>query len=203
MRIGKTDLVGLARDLWERLGKDPRLTARVVLGLLLAANLVAALALFKPWGGSPDERQRQLIQLRTQVQQRQASVQRLNAVVQSVEKTRADADRFLDTYFLDRQSAYSIVLGELSSLAEKSGIKARDHSFSPEPIEGSDTLAMMTITGNYEGTYADLIQFVSAIDRSPRFLTIDRLQAAPVQGQPALSISMRFNVFLRGEAGPQ
>ena len=203
MRIGKTDLVGLARDLWERLGKDPRLTARVVLGLLLAANLVAALALFKPWGGSPDELRRQLVQLNVQVQQRQASVKRLNSIVQNVEKTRAEADRFLETYFLDRQSAYSVVLGELGALAEKSGIKARDHSFSPEPIEGSDTLGLMNITGNYEGTYADLIQFVSAIDRSPRFVTIERMQAAPVQGQAALSISMRFNVFLRGEAGPQ
>jgi Tfp pilus assembly protein PilO len=203
MKIGNLKLAGPARSFWERLGKDPRLTARVVLGLLLAANLAAALALFKPWGGSPEQLQQQLAQLGREAQQRQASVQRLNRLVRSVEKTRAEADRFLVTYFLDRQTAYSTVLGELVSLADKSGVKIKDHSFSPEPVEGSDTLEMMTITGNYEGTYADLIQFVSAIDRSPRFLTIERLQAAPLQEQGALNISMRFNVFIRGEAGPQ
>ncbi len=95
------------------------------------------------------------------------------------------------------------MLGELTALAEKSGMKARDHSFAAEPIEGSDTLGLMTITGNYEGTYADLIQLVNAIDRSPRFLTIERLQAAPLQAQGSLIVSMRLNAFIRGEAGPQ
>ena len=32
--------------------KDPRVVVRAILGVLLAANVVAALILFKPWGGS-------------------------------------------------------------------------------------------------------------------------------------------------------
>jgi Tfp pilus assembly protein PilO len=203
MNMANNKLAGLARGQLARVGKDPRLTSRLVLGLLLVANLTAAAALLRPWGGSPEQLQRQLITLRAEQQQRQTTVARLNAVVQNVERTRAEADRFLETYFLDRQSAYSEVLGELQSLADKAGVKAKDHSFSAEPIEGSSTLGIVTITGNYEGTYADLIQFVSAIDRSPRFLTIDRLQAAPLQGQGSLAISMRLNVFIRGEGGAQ
>jgi Tfp pilus assembly protein PilO len=190
-------------SLRERLGKDPRLTARIVLGLLVAANLVAAAALLRPWGGSPEDLQRQLAKLRQESQQREAAVKRLDTLVATVERTRADADRFLQKYFLERQVAYSTVLAELSALAEKSGVKAKDHSLTEEPIEGSDTLSMMTITGNYEGTYADLVEFVNAIDRSPRFLTIERLQAAPLQSQGTLNINLRINVFVRGEAQPQ
>jgi len=184
-------------------GKDPRLTARLVLGFLLAANLVAAAALFRPWGGSPEELQQQLTRLQRETSQREASVQRLRLLTETVTKARADADQFFEKYFLDRQTAYSSVLGEINALAEKAGIRARDHSFSEEPIEGSDTLAVLTITGNYEGSYADLVEFVNAIDRSPRFLTIERLQAAPMQGQGTLSINARINVFVRGEAQPQ
>jgi Tfp pilus assembly protein PilO len=188
---------------WRRAGKDPRLAARVALGLLLLANLVAAAALFRPWGGSPEQLQRQLADLRREVGQRETAVQRLRTLTATVTETRADADQFFTKYFLDRQIAYSTVLGEINALADKAGVKARDHSFSEEPIEGSDTIVMLTITGNYEGSYADLVEFVNAIDRSPRFLTIERLQAAPMQAQGTLSINTRINVFVRGEAPPQ
>jgi Tfp pilus assembly protein PilO len=196
-------LAGLPRRLRERLAKDPRFTARIVLGLLAAANLVAGAAVLRPWGGSPEDLQRQLTQIRRASQQREATVRRLRALVATVEKTRADADGFLRKYFLDRRVAYSTVLAELNALAEKSGVKAKDHSLSEEPVEGSDTLSMMSITGNYEGSYADLVEFVNAIDRSPRFLTIERLQAAPLASQGTLNINLRINVFVRGGAQPQ
>jgi len=203
MTAARVEFASRLQRLRERLAKDPRLTTRVVLGLLVASNLVAAAAFLRPWGGSPQDLQRQLAQMRQEVRQREATVKRLRTLVATVEKTRGDADQFLEKYFLDRQVAYSTVLGELNALADKSGVKAKDHSLSEEPIEGSDTLSMMSITGNYEGSYADLVEFANAIDRSPRFLTIDRLQAAPLQSQGSLNISLRINVFVRGEAQPQ
>ena len=203
MTIRSANLAGIARNLPERLGKDPRLTARIALGLLLVANLVAAAAVFRPWGGSAEELQQQLAQLRRDQLQRQAAVDRLRTLVGTVERTRTEVDHFFDRYFLDGQTVYSTVLAELTGLAEKAGVKAKDHTFNAEPIEGSDTLQMMTITGYYEGTYADLVMLVNAIDRSPRFLTIDRLQAAPLQTQGTLNVNLRLNAFVRGEAGSQ
>ncbi|HSW50834.1 MAG TPA: type 4a pilus biogenesis protein PilO [Bryobacteraceae bacterium] len=196
-------LAGFLRRFRERLGKDPRLTARLVLGVLLAANLAAAAALLRPWGGSPEQLQRQLADMRREASQREATVRRLGALVETVVKTRAGSDQFFANYFLSRQAAYSTVLAELNALADKSGVKPKDHSFSEEPIEGSDTLAMLIITGNYEGSYADLVEFVNAIDRSQRFLTIERLQAAPIQSQGALNINLRISAFVRGEAAAQ
>jgi Tfp pilus assembly protein PilO len=175
-----------------------------VLGLLLLLNLVAAAAVFKPWGGSEEEVQQMRRQLRQDLQARLATAERLRTIVQTVEKTRAGADQFFEQYFLDRQTAFSTVLTELNSTAEKAGIRPTgDNSYTFDPIEGSDNLAMMTVNGSYQGTYADLIEFVNAIDRSPRFLTIDRLQASPAQAPGALSISLRLNVFVRGEVESQ
>ncbi len=90
------NLASTARNFRERLGKDARLTARVVLGVLVAANLVAAAALFRPWGGSPEQLQQQLTALRGRVQQSRATAQRLNTLVRTVEKTRAESDQFLE-----------------------------------------------------------------------------------------------------------
>jgi Tfp pilus assembly protein PilO len=192
-----------AGRLTERLGKDPRLTVRVVLGFLLLANLVAAAVVFRPWGGSPEELQGRLAGLRVDVQQHKQTIERLEKLVQTVEKTHAEADRFLSTYFMDRRTAYSTVLSELNELAKEAGIKPKEHSFTTEPIEGSDTLAIMVITGHYEGTYADLIQFVNQLDRSPRFITIESLQAAPQQSQGILNVILKLNVFVRGEGDAQ
>jgi len=200
MKSIHTNLAVFLRRFWEKLAKDPRLSVRIVLGMLLLANLAAAAMLFHPWSGSPDELQQQLVQLRREVQQREAAVQRLETLVSTVEKTRVDSGQFFSQYFLAGQTAYSPVLDEIRTLADGAGVKAKDHSFDVEPIEGSETLSMMNITGNYEGTYADLIQFVNAIDRSPRFLTIERLQAAPLQSQGLLNINLRINAFVRGEA---
>ncbi len=188
------------RGLWERLAKDPRLSVRVALGVLLLANLVAAAAVFRPWGGSQEELQRQLAELRRSAGEREKAVERLRALAGAVERTRAESDLFLERHFLPGQTAYSTVLDELRTVADKSGVKAKDHSFDLQPIEGSNTLDLMNVTGNYEGSFADLVQFVNAIDRSPRFLTIERLQAAPLQAQGTLNINLRVNVYVRREA---
>jgi len=181
-----------------RFGKDPRVVVRAVLGLLLVANLAAAVFVFRPWGGSPEDLQRRLSELRTDVRQRAETVQRLRTLVETVEKTHNEADGFMGKYFLDDRTAYSTVLTELSDLAQQAGIKQKEHSFTTEPIEGSDTLSMMVITGYYEGTYSDLVQFVNRLDRSDRFITIESLQATPQQSQGILNVIVKLNVFVRG-----
>jgi Tfp pilus assembly protein PilO len=185
----------------ERFSKDPRIVIRVVLGLLLLANLLAAFVLFRPWWGSPEELQGRLARLQADVRQRGASVERLRKLLDTVQKTNTEAGQFIDEYFLNGRSAYLNALSELDSMAQQAGIKRRGDSITAEPVEGSDTLAMLVITGNYEGTYSDLIRFVNAIDRSPRFVTIESLQAAPQQSQGALNIVMRLNLYTRGQAG--
>ncbi|MGQ9635119.1 MAG: type 4a pilus biogenesis protein PilO [Bryobacteraceae bacterium] len=183
--------------------RDPRRTSRIVLGVLLAANLAAAAALLRPWSGSEEQLSRQAAQLRQQLRTQRETTERLRSLAASVEKTRELSQQFLERYFLDRQTAYSTVLSELNRLAEQSGIKPGEHFYTFDPVEGSDEFAMMTINGNYQGSYADLIEFINAIDRSPRFLTIERLQAQPTQTPGVLAIGLRLNVFVRGEAQAQ
>ena len=58
----------------------------------------------------------------------------------------------------------------------------------------------MSITAAYEGTYADVLHFVHEIDRSPRMLIIESLNAAPEQGPGKLiTVSMKLDTFVREE----
>jgi type IV pilus assembly protein PilO len=181
--------------------KDPRVIARAVLGILLFANLLAAFAIFRPLGGSAEELDRQLADLQNQLQREQGLLQRMRSMETKIATARESGDAFLQSYFMSRRTASSTIVEELHKAGKESGMRPREHSFTIDPLEGSDTLNMMTVVANYEGTYGDLLQFVNRLDKSNRFLIIDTMSAAPLQGSPNLAISIKLNTFVR-EDGP-
>jgi Tfp pilus assembly protein PilO len=184
---------------WKSIGRAPKSTARAVLGVLVAANLGAAWFVFHTPGGSLDQLESDITQARKMLVVRQQALERLRKIADKSDLARKDGDKFLDQYFLARRTAYSTLEVELADAAKAAGIKAKERSFQYQPVEGSDTLGMVTITANFEGTYADLIQFVNQIDRSERLLIIDSLAAQPLQGQSVLAINMKLNAFFREE----
>src|SRR2546423_1915658 len=80
-----------------------------------------------------------------------------------------------------------------------SHVKERENAFATEPVEGSDTLSMMTVTANYEGAYRDLMAFVHEIDRSPGLLVIESLNGSLQAGGSTLSVAMKIQAFVREE----
>src|SRR5579864_8353857 len=183
--------------------RDPRIAMRVLAGILAAANLVAAALIVFPPGGSADELERQLASLQSQAASQRAQLVRTRQHAEAVEKGRQEGDQFLGNYFLARRTAYSTLLSELVSAADQSKVKPKEHAYSTEPIEGSDALSMMTITANYEGSYANLMRFIHEIDSSPRLLIIEGLNAAPQQGSGILNISMKIDTFVREDGSAQ
>jgi type IV pilus assembly protein PilO len=177
--------------------RDPRVLARAGLGLLLLANIIAALLVFRPWGGSREELEQQAVDLHRQVQQRQAAAARLRSIVGKVETARQAGDDFLKQHFTDQQIAYSTLLEELGQASREAGVQEREHSFVFEPVEGSDTLGVLKITANYQGSYADLIQFVNRLDRSKKFLIVESLTATPQQNAGVLNVNMKLNAFVQ------
>ena len=184
-----------------KFSKDPRVVARTALGVLLLANLLAAFAIFRPLGGSAEQLDQDLADMQKQLQREQAQVQRMRSIETKIQHARTTGDSFLTTYFMDRRTASSSIVSELNRAAKESGMVTKEHSFSFDPLEGSDTLSMMTVVGNYEGTYSDLLQLVNRLDKSNRFLIIDTMTATPLAGTGKLAISIKLNTFVR-EDGP-
>jgi type IV pilus assembly protein PilO len=183
--------------------KDPRVGMRAIIGALLAANLVAAVLAFKPFGGSADDLQRQQAALRAQLVQLQARLVRSKALVEKVQYGRKEGDQFLSTYVMASRSQSELMLAELFDMAKAAGVKLGAQSFNPEPVEGSDTLEMLMTTVGCEGTYAQLTKFVNLIDKSPRFLIIDGMTAnAPQQqGGNVINVTLRLDAFMKHEPG--
>lgn len=191
---------------------DRPTVVRLVLGTLLLANVAAAWFVFHPPGGSLEDLQAQIVATRREIIARQQSIERLHRTSDKTEKAKLAGEDFLSQYFLPRRHAYSLLETALEAAARAGGIKAKDRTFSYEPVEGSDTLGMLTITANFEGTYADLIAFVNQIDRAQRLIILESLTAQPVQGSQTLTINMKLDAFFRfdgpendalAEAGPE
>jgi len=181
--------------------KDPRVGVRAILGALLLLNLIAAVILFKPWGGSADDLERQVNLLRQQLPQQRGSLARTKALVEKVEKARSEGDQFMQKYMLNGRNTYSTIIGELDRAATQVNLKPRERQFNVEPIEGSDTLGMMTISANYEGPYPNLTKFINELDRSPRFMIIESLQASPQPVGTAVNVNFKLNAFVKDDTG--
>ena len=181
--------------------KDPRVVVRAVLGVLLLANLVAAIVAFKPFGGSAEDLMREEQSLRRQLQDMQVRQARSKALVEKVQLAHAEGDQFLSKFVTDLRTTSLLIEEELNRTAKEAGIKRREASLVIDPIEGSDTLSMLTITAGFEGTYANLTKFVNLLDKSPRFLIIENMVAAPQQGGQNLTISLKLDAFVKEEPG--
>src|SRR5438094_604725 len=99
----------LARIQW----KDPRFVLRGVLGVLLAANLAAAVIAFKPFGGSADDLRRERGSLQQQLTSLKAQVDKSRKLVDKVQAARIADDEFMQKYITDRQVVTSTIQGEL------------------------------------------------------------------------------------------
>ena len=180
--------------------RDPRILMRMILGILLLGNLVTFYFVIYPLGGAPEELDEQLKTLVEKAAAQRKSLERLRLLTTKVEGARRQAGDFETTNFTDRRVVYSTLVNEITQAADSAGIKLKDHALQNEEIEGSDTLGMITVNANYEGTYGDLLNFVNRMDRSERFVIIDSLAATPQQGSNQLNVTMKMNLFVRNTA---
>jgi Tfp pilus assembly protein PilO len=183
--------------------KDPRFAMRVVIGVLLAVNLGAAVIAFKPFGGSAEDLRREQQSLTAQLTRAQQQLATSRQLVEKVQKARAEGDQFLNKYFSDPETTGVMILSELNTAARDAGIKMGAAQFTPEPIVGSESLDKLSSNVGFEGNYANFTKFVNLIDKSPRFMIIENLQAAAPQqqGGQTLAVSLKIDTFVKNVPG--
>jgi hypothetical protein len=178
---------------------DPRVFIRIIMGALLVGNLVAAVIAFHPFGGSADDLQHQRDSLQMQLERANTSLKQTGELAGKVQAARQEGDKFMDEYILDRRTAPYIIGEELNRIATLAQIKPGPLQFGQDAVEGSDTLEMWSISMGFEGDYGKLAKFVELIDKSPKFLILDNLQAAApqTQGGKVLNATVKIKTFVR------
>jgi hypothetical protein len=182
---------------------NPRAVIRLGLGVLVAANLVAAYFVVRPIGGSAEELSQQALEMHSQIRQQQGVLDRTRVLVSKIESGRGEGDRFMSSYFLPRRPAYSTIVAELNNLASQAKIAPRDSAWALVPVEGSETLDMLQISANFEGAYPDLIHFINLLDKSDRLLIIESLNATPQQSGGRLNVMLKLDTFVQEDGSAQ
>jgi len=180
--------------------KDRRMVVRGTLGALLLANLIAAAFAFHVLGGSPEDLAEQMRSKQRDLAWQSQQTARMRTLVAKVQQAKVEGDKFLDDCTMERSSAYSTLIDDLNRMAAESGMQTREFAYVLDPVEGSDRIEQLTISANFEGSYSSLTKLVNMLDKSPRFLIIDSMQASP-QSNGALNVNLRLDTFVRQTAG--
>ena len=182
--------------------KEPRILLRGIMGALLAANLVAAVIAFKPFGGSADDLQREEAALSQQLTGLRDHVAKSKQLVAKLQNGRQDTDQFMAKYITDERAGASTLLDELSRIATEAGVRPLPQSYNEQEIKGSDGMKMVSVTEGCEGNYASLAKFINLLDKSPRFLIIESLQTtAPQQNGAPLTVQLKIDTFVNSAEG--
>ena len=177
--------------------KDPRVTVRVAIGVLLAANVAMAILAFKPFGGSADDLMRQETARQVELDALNQRIHTTKQTVEKVQSARMATDQFLGKYFMHQETSTSDILDELQRIATESGISAGSDSFQQEEVEGSDSMQMLKMQIGCEGSYQNLAKFVNLLDKSPRFLIIESMHANTVQNGQKVNVSFKIDTFAK------
>jgi Tfp pilus assembly protein PilO len=178
--------------------KEPQVVVRIALGVLLAANLVAAGFAFNVFGSSPQALNQSLVAANAKLQADQARLTRSRLITSNIGRGKTESETFLASYLTSRRHTYSTIISEITETAKSAGMKTQEWTLAlPDPIEGSEDLSMITISINFEGGYAQFVKFVNLLDRSPRFLIIESMQAAPQPKGDVLNTNLKLRAFVK------
>lgn len=194
-RFGAINLKGISFS-------DPQVIVRVILGLLLALNMVAAAFVFHLFGTSTEELTRQLEMLRNQMQAENARLVRSRLLAAKIDLGHNEGDKFLASYMSTRRTTFSTIIGEITAVSKEAGMKMKETNIAPlDPVEGSNDIDMMTIAVNFEGNYAQLVKLINLLDRSKRFLIIESVTASPQPKGDLVNVSIKLNTFVKDDNG--
>lgn len=137
--------------------------------------------------------------------QRQLSAD-LKRHADAIQTNTVDAERLMREVLQPRKTALLGTLEDIEKMTGEPGLKAGRRSFRPEEVKGTP-LTRVVVTVPLKGTYQQLVGFLDQVERSSRFLTVDRISIARGRGTAAdeanLSVSMSayFLTNARGAGG--
>lgn len=174
-------------------------TVLMVLAALALLDLMFYLLAVLPLLNREAEHLGIIASLETQIESQQQHLSGAKEIGERLDRADSQGQELINQITLERRTAFSVLLGELGSAADRSGVAMRETAYEVESIDGSDNYGILSINANFRGRYENLVKLLNALDRSELFFIIGSLGASPRTDSNAneLQISMRVDTFVR------
>jgi hypothetical protein len=175
--------------------RETRRILRIVLGVLIGFNALAASALFYMWIRGTSALPDQFNALHQQVQKQKAIVIPPEMVGARVNEAREQIAKFYENRFPDSSAA---IFESLGRLASENKVHLNDASYK---VDESDLpgLRQVVISGNLTGDYLQVMKFINALEREKTFFIVDSVNLGE-QAQSEIHLNIRIETYMRGEA---
>jgi hypothetical protein len=154
--------------------QDSRRKLRIVIGTLLAIDLICVAVLLSPLVGSADSRRIMINQLNAELHVKSRAVEPLRGMDKKVDLAKTEISDFYKNRFPKRDSD---VADELGKLAQENNVKILQAKYKEEDPETAGIVPVQ-IEGNFSGDYLALARFINALERSKVFYTVDSVGLA-------------------------
>jgi Tfp pilus assembly protein PilO len=173
--------------------RHARFVIRIILGVLLAVDVVAAAILLTPLARAGAARQAEFDAVRRQVQQKLKTVVPPDQVQKRVEEARTQIDAFYQDRLPGSASALSSELGKLAAAnhVRLNGAKYRDLE---SDLPG---LSHVRIDATISGDYLSAVKFINAAERDKSFFIIDNVSLTEQQGGGNVGLNVALETYLK------
>ena len=167
--------------------------------LLLVADAAAYAGWVRRPAGQPEMDPAELVRLEREVEARATEVARLERVREQAPRLRPRLEAFAVEHLLAERTAYSRLAADLEQAARQAGVQLGQVSYDTREEKSQPDLVRVEITTSVEGSYADLLEYLGALERSERLYLIDELNVAGVRGG-RVRLELRLAAYLRRAA---
>jgi type IV pilus assembly protein PilO len=174
--------------------RETRRILRIVMGVLIGFNVLAASALIYMWVRGTSALPEQFSVLHQQVQKQKAIVIPPEKVDARVKEAREQIAKFYEDRFPNSSAA---IFEDLGRLAAENKVHLNDASYNVEDSE-LPGLRQVIISGNLTGDYVQAMKFINALERQKTFFIVDSVNLGE-QAQNEIHLNIRIETYMRGE----
>jgi hypothetical protein len=167
---------------------------------LLGLNVAVFLAYTLPRRMREKNIASRVVVLREDVDRERRATAELRRRAETLDSNTRDQTRFYREVVGGRRASLLPILQELQGIAQNLGLESLRRSYTPQEVKDVAGLSRFEITMPVTGSYRQLGSFLGALERSPHFLTVDKVSLRQKEGSEA-DLSIVVSAYFRGEGG--
>jgi Tfp pilus assembly protein PilO len=164
--------------------------------VLVALNLLAFAAYTLPRALQVRNTTARALALRAEIAKQRRITSAIVDQAGAIRANTAETDRFYKDVIVANRVELLPLIEDIEKMAAEPGLKAGPRTYALDPVKGAP-ITRVGVGLSLQGSYDQLVAFLDRVERSPRFLIIDRI--ALTSGHDGNNLRVEVSAFLHGK----